>query len=1057
MPETACLHIQARQSDPIRVVELPGASVRIGRAPFCEVLLPEPALAEEECQLRRRGATWHLVPMASSGAMTIEGRVVDGPRPLPYGVALQVGDFSLTLRPGGATPPEWRTPASTSAVPPPPARAEVTPASNAASHYRPPRDPAAPRIRASIEAREKQWEARWKAAAERLGARPGTPPPPAAPVVEAPRSAERLAGWRSVDLPRRESARAPKRVNRPLDPATFPSLRAVEVPSAYPSVSRPAPTAPRPSARVEPPVSRAAEKLLLTQEDEAVFIPPSELDWAQAEARERNDGQAPPPRPARDVDSPVADDEVNPRANAENSIEDTDEAPSEPSPVALTEQLWQGFHEQSLVGAPDEDWGAYPESSTGVRELPDGCAAPVADSEHVTDFVPTRQERPRSRALAGIFSLWSRMAPHRLEPEAEPAVPGDVPDEDCAAILSPQETVAAERPGEGEPRNAPSLHPQPDAARPTSPEGSGEEETASSVETGLFEPSDDAAAPVSASGQAAPALSEMPPAVTEEPPQEASERIALRRRSVFARRRAKPATRTPRLGSVRVVPREELHVAAVEPKQFAPEAVRPPTRNPSAESPRQREAWVPPVPPPAGDPGPFAARTWQADTGAWAELSAPVTTSTWHAGVGPTARPSAEAGPNHAWPSARDILAARSARQPAQTAPKVNPRRPVPTVAREPEHIAVPLWLGWLPLTLGALAASVVGVALAWTWSLDARTAGVVAHFLAHSKAGAKFPLEPEQLPAPSWWGSSGGALARRAVALARSEGGDPDEVRGLLTAASQASALDTTARLGLARLPLRGEDDVPARNRSAGLSRDVLTLAWTGRQLVKAGQKESAVRAYRRALELAATAEIDRVGQPSYNDDPQVRRYTLPGEELIGPVVRDMASHSQWTFEEWSAALPSYALVPLVAARQLREHDRTDSDALLDRLVGDEGSGAPPSGSLPAVHFAARAEAFALKEKWAQAQALYQEAIDRMPVDLVRRSWQVNLADVALRQSDEPARQKALEAANNHDPNDPITLRVVDLQKGSGDRAPRTNARTRDESVTRSTRSLER
>src|SRR6266446_2923841 len=57
MPETACLHIQARDSDPIRVVELAGVSVRIGRASYCEVRLPAPELADEECCLRRRGAT----------------------------------------------------------------------------------------------------------------------------------------------------------------------------------------------------------------------------------------------------------------------------------------------------------------------------------------------------------------------------------------------------------------------------------------------------------------------------------------------------------------------------------------------------------------------------------------------------------------------------------------------------------------------------------------------------------------------------------------------------------------------------------------------------------------------------------------------------------------------------------------------------------------------------------------------------------------------------------------------------------------------------------------
>ena len=47
MPESTCLHIQDRESGPIRVVELPWISVRIGRAAYCEVRLPDHDLAEK--------------------------------------------------------------------------------------------------------------------------------------------------------------------------------------------------------------------------------------------------------------------------------------------------------------------------------------------------------------------------------------------------------------------------------------------------------------------------------------------------------------------------------------------------------------------------------------------------------------------------------------------------------------------------------------------------------------------------------------------------------------------------------------------------------------------------------------------------------------------------------------------------------------------------------------------------------------------------------------------------------------------------------------------------
>src|SRR5271166_3686000 len=54
MPESTCLHIQGRESGPIRVVELPWISVRIGRAAYCEVQLAEYDLADEACHLQHR-------------------------------------------------------------------------------------------------------------------------------------------------------------------------------------------------------------------------------------------------------------------------------------------------------------------------------------------------------------------------------------------------------------------------------------------------------------------------------------------------------------------------------------------------------------------------------------------------------------------------------------------------------------------------------------------------------------------------------------------------------------------------------------------------------------------------------------------------------------------------------------------------------------------------------------------------------------------------------------------------------------------------------------------
>ena len=103
MPESTCLHIQDRESGPIRVVELPWISVRIGRAAFCEVRLADEELAEEACRLTRRGRTWSLVPVGSQSLVVLRRPAAE--EPLPLAVRRAVPHRSLLpdapARPGG--------------------------------------------------------------------------------------------------------------------------------------------------------------------------------------------------------------------------------------------------------------------------------------------------------------------------------------------------------------------------------------------------------------------------------------------------------------------------------------------------------------------------------------------------------------------------------------------------------------------------------------------------------------------------------------------------------------------------------------------------------------------------------------------------------------------------------------------------------------------------------------------------------------------------------------------------------------------------------------------
>lgn len=107
MTKSTCLHIQDRESGPIRVVEIPWTSVRIGRAAYCEVRLSDHGLADLACRLKRQGRSWHLIPVATPSVVWLEGRPIDSPSPLPYGVPFHVGGYCLTLCQDQTAQPDW--------------------------------------------------------------------------------------------------------------------------------------------------------------------------------------------------------------------------------------------------------------------------------------------------------------------------------------------------------------------------------------------------------------------------------------------------------------------------------------------------------------------------------------------------------------------------------------------------------------------------------------------------------------------------------------------------------------------------------------------------------------------------------------------------------------------------------------------------------------------------------------------------------------------------------------------------------------------------------------
>ncbi len=223
-----------------------------------------------------------------------------------------------------------------------------------------------------------------------------------------------------------------------------------------------------------------------------------------------------------------------------------------------------------------------------------------------------------------------------------------------------------------------------------------------------------------------------------------------------------------------------------------------------------------------------------------------------------------------------------------------------------------------------------------------------------------------------------------------------------------------------------------PSPIAAMGLSRDVAALALTARTLKRGGKAEAALRAYRTALELAASSDPSRLDPPAFDDDPQVRRFRLPHEAIVGGVIRDMIEAGDWCFSAWSSALPARAVVRLAAAKILREKGDTDAERALG-LVLAEDLDLPASTGMAAEELAARGEALALTERRREAAERYREAIAMTDDDATRRRWRLALAEVLTPLGESSERATLLEAAKASDPTDDVTRKAVEAQQFAG------------------------
>jgi hypothetical protein len=390
------------------------------------------------------------------------------------------------------------------------------------------------------------------------------------------------------------------------------------------------------------------------------------------------------------------------------------------------------------------------------------------------------------------------------------------------------------------------------------------------------------------------------------------------------------------------------------------------------------------------------------------------------------------------WPSARDIFAAQARRSRPESEPEVSKttRRkksvePEPTDVLAPPCWSLPRWLGWFPVLLVTLMVGIAGVALAYEWTIEANNANLAIRLATRPESSPGSTIDPALIPRGGWWSSTATHQAAWAMALVRAGDGEDhsEDIRSLLDSSRNASRLAARARF-VVDLPDSNAPGSSTDLSHLGRTRDVVTLVWTGRRLRKEGKLDSALRAYRSAMEIASKTSLGDLDPPAFFEDPQVRRYALPRESLLAFVAKAMVEDGEWTREQWAEALPPSATASLVASRVFAKmQKRADADRLADLAIR-QSEEPTLAGYDPAEDRAAGAEALAYRGRWPDAAAQYRLAIDLAEDDATRRMWWLNLAEVALRANDDAGRDRAIEAAKSPTTVDEITRRALQYQQ---------------------------
>ena len=1009
-------------SAPVQTLPLEGDTIKLGKGPQCQIQISDDSLGDLQCLFRFKDGAWQYEPIGPPGRVWIDGRAIEDPYTLPFGVPFRIGRHWVTLRTAENAFNDWldenddaadatdatmtaddRGASSRKSTEPRPSGAALSETEERLRKWQARLEQRERMLRDRQE--ERRWEARWKSAGESLRAR-------------------------STD--RQGPTSAPRQ--RPAAPSPAPVRPATNATPA--SVPTPAPTPPnayRPQQ--SPPVSRIIE----TRQPDTIRRGPELTPRyaARPPIRPTVSSVAPPSTPINQpatvrvplrttirVVPPVVEPQPNSTPIVTHNRPDISTESTLPTVTLIQPAEPLVFVEPVL---PNQ-LGSVEASPTPVSQVIETVDTQAESASNLTDHLASAEGKTQvsvfeSSSFDSILESVTLMAEAHAQHAAVPSAQEVETDEPTAQI--------EEHEGEKEPALVAEVATETVIEVVTS--ATSEEPVAEVVEaTPLVI---EAAEPDSTVLQSVTPLVEMTePASELEAVVEPVDSVEVTLAEIMAEPdpEPEPALNQPAL------------VVAVEASNWL-EEVDEETLDSSvdpyvAASPRieERPIAAEAVPEEASRPE----SVWRT-----ASLSqAPATLGfISHRRAEPTtaphAAPAASPKPRRGeLPSARDILAAQGVRnrQAEAVAEAANAVKrstlPVPTDIHAPEQWSLPLWLGWLPTTAFVLMLGVASMGLAFGWLNDSMTAAFAIKDVLRPDLPNSSALMAPIIAPGNWVTSTAQHQAMWAVALERSNDGRErrDDIRSLLESARRISPLAARSQFSL-EPPAQSSNTPPSDPEDLsdiGRTRDIVSLVITGRRLHALGKVESSVKVYRQALELALKAEWQGLEPPRFDDDPQVLRYLLPREKLASFVVKDIVARGNWTEEQWSTMLPSSAMAAWVAAKQFIKLDRkADADRLIN-LATRLGETSAGEGLDESEHRAALAEALATRSQWTDAVEAYRRAIDLCSNDRTRRAWWLNLAELARRMGDDSMRQRAIDAAKASDRIDEITQRARKTQE---------------------------